>query len=104
MVTTRYTHQFTTTASTAFQVWSKSEHRRAAQIVVVTDGSVAYIGNDSTLTAATGHLVPIQTPLNFGKSNLDPTAELWMIETAGSKVITVYEEFTHDEYSITGKD
>lgn len=104
MVTVRATRQVTTTASTAFQVWSKSEHRRVAQIVVVTTGSVAYIGNDKTLTAATGHYMPIGIPLLFAKSSLDPTAELWMIETAGSKVITIYEEFTHGEHSITAAD
>jgi hypothetical protein len=104
MVTVRSTRQVTTSANTAFQVWSKSEHRRVAQISVLTASTVAYIGDNSTVTASTGHYVPVYVPLFFGKGGLDPTAELWMVESTGSKVITIYEEFTHDEHKITAKD
>ena len=104
MTVIRKVRYMTSVQNTLTPIWNTSTRRRAALIVVITDGSVFTIGPSENCSATNGLFVPIKVPIYFGKGGLDPTQELYFYETAGSKVITVMEDLCQEEHERTADD
>lgn len=96
MTIVRNTRQFTTVASTLFEIFVWNPNRVKGMVIVNTAAAVTYVGTAEQLSATTGMFLPVSTALYFGPGGLDPVNELSGIETTGGKVISIYEEISDD--------